>query len=102
MGEEKVTALALMRKFIAYQFTDEPLLIKSVVVKEGLRGYIYVEAFKQTHVKQAITGIGSLRIGLYQQQVCRLYFHDRDHFSYSASPVRLQRPASAVSAVKRS
>jgi len=23
MGEEKATAIALMRKFIAYQFTDE-------------------------------------------------------------------------------
>ena len=31
IGEEKATAIALMRKFIAYQFTDEPLQIKSVV-----------------------------------------------------------------------
>nr|KAG5709174.1 hypothetical protein BaRGS_028630 [Batillaria attramentaria] len=58
-----------MRKVIAYQSTDEPLQIKSVVAKEGLKGYIYIEAYKQTHVKQAIEGIGNLRIGYYQQQM---------------------------------
>ena len=47
----------------------QPLQIKSVIAKEGLKGYIYVEAFKQTHVKQAIDGIGNLRMGFYQQQV---------------------------------
>ena len=34
---------------------------------EGLKGYIYVEAFKQQHVKQAIEDIGNLRIGRWQQ-----------------------------------
>lgn len=69
IGEEKATAIALMRKFIAYQFTDEPLQIKSVIAKEGLRGYIYIEAFKQTHVKQIIDGVGNLRIGSWQQMM---------------------------------
>ncbi|ESP00239.1 hypothetical protein LOTGIDRAFT_225963 [Lottia gigantea] len=69
MGEEKATVLLLMRKFITYQFTDEPLQIKSIVAKEGLKGYIYIEAYKQTHVKQAIEGVGSLRMGLWQQQM---------------------------------
>ncbi|XP_013417126.1 transcription elongation factor SPT5 [Lingula anatina] len=69
MGEEKATVIALMRKFIAYQFTDEPLQIKSVIAKEGLKGYIYVEAYKQTHVKQAIEGVGNLRMGMWQQQM---------------------------------
>ena len=50
-------------------FSFQPLQIKSVVAKEGLKGYIYIEAFKQTHVKQAIEGIGSLTMGLYKQQV---------------------------------
>ena len=54
---------------IAYQFTEEPLQIKSIVSPEGVKGYIYVEAFKQTHVKQAIDGIGSLRMGMYTQQM---------------------------------
>lgn len=50
----------------------QPLQIKSVVAKEGLKGYIYIEAYKQTHVKQAIEGIGNLRIGYYQQQVLNI------------------------------
>ena len=69
LGEEKQTVLQLMRKFIAYQFTEEPLQIKSIVTPEGVKGYIYIEAYKQTHVKQAIDGIGSLRMGQYQQMM---------------------------------
>nr|XP_006824005.1 PREDICTED: transcription elongation factor SPT5 isoform X2 [Saccoglossus kowalevskii] len=69
MGEEKATAVTLMRKFIAYQVQDEPLQIKSVIAVEGLKGYIYVESYKQTHVKHAIEGIGNLRLGLWTQQM---------------------------------
>ena len=50
-------------------FLFQPLQIKSVIAKEGLKGYIYMEAFKQTHVKQAIEGIGNLRMGKWAQQV---------------------------------
>ncbi|XP_054161598.1 transcription elongation factor SPT5-like [Oppia nitens] len=67
IGEEKTTVLQLMRKVIAFANTDEPLPIKSVVAPEGIKGYIYIEAFKQTHVKQAIQGLGNLRLGLYRQ-----------------------------------
>ncbi|NXG40334.1 SPT5H factor, partial [Dromaius novaehollandiae] len=69
IGEERATAIALMRKFIAYQFTDTPLQIKSVVAPEHVKGYIYVEAYKQTHVKQAIEGVGNLRMGYWNQQM---------------------------------
>ncbi|CAM9135509.1 unnamed protein product [Bubo scandiacus] len=69
IGEERTTAVALMRKFIAYQFTDTPLQIKSVVAPEHVKGYIYVEAYKQTHVKQAIEGVGNLRMGYWNQQM---------------------------------
>lgn len=51
------------QSFLAFQ----PLQIKSVIAVEGLKGYIYVEAFKQQHVKQAIEDIGNLRIGRWQQ-----------------------------------
>lgn len=67
IGEEKSTVLQMMRKFIAYQYSEEPLQIRSVVAPEGLKGYIYIEAYKHTHVKQVIQGVGNLRIGLYQQ-----------------------------------
>merc|ERR1719233_215418 len=69
IGEEKVTVLQLMRKMIAYQFEDEPLQIRSVVAPEHVKGYIYVEAFKQTHVKAAIDGISNLRMGSWSQQM---------------------------------
>jgi len=32
------------------------LFYRSVVVPEHVRGIIYIEAFKQTHVKEAIAG----------------------------------------------
>ena len=54
-----------MIKFPPFQ----PLQIKSVVAVEGLKGYIYIEAFKQQHVKQAIEDIGNLRLGRWQQQM---------------------------------
>ncbi|KAK0409632.1 hypothetical protein QR680_004663 [Steinernema hermaphroditum] len=60
MGEERLVAMQIMRKFITYQRTEEPLQIRSVVVKEGLKGIIYIEAFKKTHVAQAIDGISAL------------------------------------------
>lgn len=69
IGEERATAFLLMRKFIAYQFTDTPLQIKAVVAPEHVKGYIYIEAYKQTHVKQAIEGVGNLRMGFWNQQM---------------------------------
>ncbi|XP_078367088.1 LOW QUALITY PROTEIN: transcription elongation factor SPT5-like [Oculina patagonica] len=69
IGEEKATVIGLMRKAIAQQFTDDPLQIKSAVAVEGLKGYIYIEAYKQTHVKQAIEGFGTLRLGKWQQMM---------------------------------
>ncbi|PAV77610.1 hypothetical protein WR25_20375 [Diploscapter pachys] len=60
LGEEKAASLQLMRKFIACQNHDQPLLIKSVVCKENLKGMIYVEAHKQAHVQKAIEGVSAL------------------------------------------
>lgn len=69
IGEEKATALLLMRKFLTYLNTDEPLQIKSVVAPEGVKGYIYLEAYKQTHVKIAIEKVGNLRMGKWKQEM---------------------------------
>ncbi|CAG9767727.1 unnamed protein product [Ceutorhynchus assimilis] len=68
-GEEKSTCLLLMRKFLSYQSTNNALQIKSVVAPEGVKGYIYIEAYKQPHVKAAIESVGSLRIGIWKQQM---------------------------------
>lgn len=40
-----------------------------MVAPEHVKGYIYVEAYKQTHVKQAIEGVGNLRLGYWNQQM---------------------------------
>jgi len=69
LGEEKSTVLQLMRKMIAYQYENEPLQIRSVVAPEHIKGYIYIEAFKQTHVKQAIAGVSALRMAQYNQMM---------------------------------
>nr|XP_037877730.1 transcription elongation factor SPT5 isoform X2 [Bombyx mori] len=69
IGEEKATVLLLMRKFIAFQFSEEPFLIKSVVAPEGVKGYVYIEAFKQTHVKNIIDKVGTLKSGVWKQEM---------------------------------
>lgn len=69
IGEEKATALLLMRKFLTYLNTDDPLQIKSIVAPEGVKGYIYLEAYKQTHVKTAIDNVGNLRMGKWKQEM---------------------------------
>lgn len=47
----------------------QPLQIKSVVAPDHVKGYIYVESYKQTHVKAAIEGMGNLRMGFWNQQM---------------------------------
>ncbi|KAL7306543.1 hypothetical protein TKK_0001235 [Trichogramma kaykai] len=69
IGEERATALLLMRKFLTYQFTSEPIQIKSVVAPDGVKGYVYIEAYKQPHVKAAIENVGNLRMGQWKQQM---------------------------------
>ncbi|KAL3318540.1 Transcription elongation factor SPT5 [Cichlidogyrus casuarinus] len=67
IGEEKSTVLALMRKFLAMQNSENPLQIKSAFSKEGLKGLIYVEAFSPNHVRDAIDGINALSLAKFKQ-----------------------------------
>lgn len=53
--------------------TFQPLQIKSIVVKEGLKGIIYIEAFKQSHVANAINGVSALN--QFNVTVCALDFY---------------------------
>ena len=62
-------AASLLASSNCLLLTVQPLQIKSVIAKEGLRGYIYIEAFKQTHVKQIIEGVGNLIVGRWKQMV---------------------------------
>lgn len=67
IGDEQITAIKLMRKFINLEINDAPLQIKSVVVPVGVKGCVYMEAYKQAHVKAALTGISSLNLGKWTQ-----------------------------------
>ncbi|VAI71891.1 unnamed protein product [Triticum turgidum subsp. durum] len=56
IGHERETAICLMQKFI--DRTD--LQIKSVVALDHLKNYIYVEAEKEAHVKEACKGLRNI------------------------------------------
>ncbi|KAI0497133.1 hypothetical protein KFK09_023461 [Dendrobium nobile] len=56
IGRERETAICLMQKFI-----DRPdLQIRSVVALDHLKNYIYVEADKEAHVKEACKGMRTI------------------------------------------
>lgn len=67
IGTERECAMKLMRKFLVEQNKEDALQIKSVVAPESAKGFVYVEAYKKTHVKQSVEGINYLRSGLYDQ-----------------------------------
>eukprot|EP01133_Synstelium_polycarpum_P007654 gene7654-8958_t len=69
IGEEHVFVAQMMQKFFNHannsnaQGTEtkyHPLLIKSVMAPHHLPGHIYIEATRETHVKQAIRGMHQL------------------------------------------
>lgn len=52
--------MSLMMKSIDYAKQGKPLAILSVTCTENVEGYIYVEAFKEIHVKEAIRGLSNI------------------------------------------
>ena len=56
-GCEREAVVCLMQKFIEKQNSSSPLQIKSVVAQDHLKGYLYIEAFKEAHVRTAIEGL---------------------------------------------
>jgi transcription elongation factor SPT5 len=69
IGDERAACMQLLRKHIAYRNTDKPLQIISALTIDTLKGYIYVESFKQTYVKEAISNMASLRGGIVNQHM---------------------------------
>ncbi|OAG31334.1 transcription elongation factor SPT5 [Nematocida displodere] len=55
--KEKQIVLAVMRRFITSEHTENPVQISGVLTNEGVKGYIYVEAFQKQQVLQAIDGV---------------------------------------------
>ena len=56
---------------IVYFCVFQPLQVKCAIAVEGLKGYIYIEAYKQTHVKQVEQAVRS---------VCLVEFHELAYF----------------------
>ena len=56
-GAEREVVICLLQKCYDYAAKGQPLLIKSVFAKDQLKGYLYVEAFKEAHVKEALKGL---------------------------------------------
>ncbi|CAG9461226.1 unnamed protein product [Pedinophyceae sp. YPF-701] len=53
-GRERELVVAVLRKWVFSHRSGKPLKIKSVWARDEIKGYIYVEAFKESHVKEAI------------------------------------------------
>jgi transcription elongation factor SPT5 len=49
-----------LRKYLEYEDTDHPLRIKSVVCRETLKGYIYIEARSMGDVQSAIDKVNNV------------------------------------------
>lgn len=56
-NNERIAVVALLNKCIDFQAKGKPLSILSVTSSDTTEGYIFVEAFKETHVKQACEGL---------------------------------------------
>jgi transcription elongation factor SPT5 len=61
-GKERTIVLHLMQKYFNClgKGDSERLFIKSAIAPAGLRGYVYVEATKEVHVRKAVEGIRDL------------------------------------------
>lgn len=53
-GRERSSALALLRVIMERQYSGQPLQIFSIIARDGLKGYVYIEAHKPAHIAQAI------------------------------------------------
>ena len=50
---EKIAVMALLNKSIDFARRGKPLSILTVTTNDSTEGWIFVEAFKETHVRQA-------------------------------------------------
>jgi transcription elongation factor SPT5 len=52
--------MSLLNKCIDFAKKGEPLSILTATCSENVDGFVYVEAFKEIHVRQAITGLSAI------------------------------------------
>jgi transcription elongation factor SPT5 len=59
-GFEKEVVISLLQKALCKKKEGDPLSIFSATASENLKGYFYVEAYKENHVRTAIQGMRSI------------------------------------------
>lgn len=67
-GSEREACICLMNKYLALKQQGKPLHILSATVSDKVQSHMYIEAFKEVHVREAIKG---LRL-IYQREVIRI------------------------------
>ncbi|XP_031488629.1 putative transcription elongation factor SPT5 homolog 1 [Nymphaea colorata] len=60
IGHEREVAVCLMQKYLDLQSQGNDLQIRSVIALDHLKNYIYVEADREAHVKEAIKGLRNI------------------------------------------
>ncbi|BFZ55359.1 transcription elongation factor spt5 [Savitreella phatthalungensis] len=60
IGKEQEIIFNLLRKQADLEYTDTPLEIVSAFQRDALVGWIYVEAWKQSHVQEAVKDVSNL------------------------------------------
>ena len=81
---EKVAVMALLNKSIDFASRGKPLSILSVTSSDSTEGWIYVEAFKEIHIKKACENLHfclNKFILLPQEQMPDVYANDKAHNS---------------------
>jgi transcription elongation factor SPT5 len=59
-GLEKQVCMSLINKSIDFAKKGQPLAILSATCTDNVEGYIYIEAFKEIHVREAIKGLSAV------------------------------------------
>lgn len=52
IGHEREASIGLMQKFMDMDMQGKPLLIKSAIALDHLKGYLYVESEKEAYVRE--------------------------------------------------
>ncbi|CDW80320.1 transcription elongation factor spt5 [Stylonychia lemnae] len=80
-GCEKQATMQLMNKSITYAKQGRHLSILSVTCTDKVEGFIYVEAFKEIHVREAITGLSTILGGkcllVTKEEMPGIYLNDK-------------------------
>lgn len=67
-GSEREACICLMNKYLALKKEGKPIHILSATVSDKVQSHLYVEAFREAHVREAIKGL----MLIYQREVIKI------------------------------